>query len=316
MVLSRRSFIKSSVAGAAIIGSGNAWAHDFNRLPKPVVCAFSRLFDWMGDDMFAFLADAGLDGIDLTVRPDGFVEPANVERGLEQAVVAAQKHGLKIPMIATAITDVSDPLTERILKTASETGVTHYRLGYYSYNDKITTEQNLELFKRHLTALCELNARYHLNGGYQNHAGAMFGSPVWDLWFQIKDIDARYIGCQYDIRHAVAEGFSSWPLGLKAICSHVKQMCIKDFIYEKAADGNWRLRSVPLGTGVVDFKTYFGIIRECGVSGPFTIHYEFPLIDKSDESLSAKEKRKKMLHATAKEADMLRTYLNSYFNKS
>jgi len=277
-----------------------------------MICTFSKPFQWLAyDDLAEFLAEAGFEGIDLVVRPEGHVLPENVERDLPAAVQAARKQGLSIPMIVTAITDAADPFTERILKTAAEQGVKYYRLGYYQYDRNLTTLQNLNKVRNQLETLSELNVRYGLQGGYQNHVGSNVGSPVWDLWYLIKDLNPNYIGCQYDVRHAAAEGINSWPLGFDAIASHVKHECIKDYIYDRDNRGRWTVRSVPLGTGAVDFIKYFAMRKEHGINGPLSIHYEFDLGD--DESLSPKERMKRMMPAVRKEVETLRSFLKGIY---
>jgi len=312
MTTRREFIIRSAVMGTMMPFS--AHAKDFT-LPelspetKNMICAFSKPIQWLGyDDLAAFLAEAGFGGIDIPVRPAGHILPENVERDLPAVVKAAQKHGLSVPMIVTIITDASDPVTERILKTASEQGVQYYRLGYYQYDSKKTTIQNLDVMRRQLEALCKLNERYNLQGGYQNHVGANMGSAVWDLWYLIKDLDPRYIGCQYDVRHAAAEGINSWTLGFDAIASHVKHECIKDYIYAQDNRGRWTVKSVPLGTGAVDFKKYFAMRKKHNVNGPLSIHYEFDLND--DESLPTKERMKRIIPVVRKEVETLKKIMN------
>jgi sugar phosphate isomerase/epimerase len=208
----------------------------------------------------------------------------------------------------TAITDAFDPLTERILKTASQTGVKYYRLGYYYYDSRLDTKQNLERIRKRLFDLCELNARYGLHGGYQNHAGSFFGSPVWDLWYLLKEFDPNHIGCQYDVRHAAAEGVTSWHLGFEAMAPYIKHACIKDYSFVQNGYGKWELRSVPLGTGVVDYKLYFDLRRKHGIYGPLSIHYEFDL-EGDNETLSVKEKIKKIFPSVRKEVAVLRAFM-------
>jgi len=310
--MKRREFvIKSAVMGMMTPLAAHAKVFSF---PDPaqqtgnMICTFSKPFQWLGyDDLADFLAQAGFEGIDLSVRPAGHVLPENVERDLPLAVKAAQKHGLSIPMITTSITDPTDPFTERILKTAAEQGVKYYRLGYYGYDSKLATQQNLDNVRSRLEALCKMNEKYDLQGGYQNHVGTNVGSPVWDLWYLIKDLDPRYIGCQYDVRHAAAEGINSWPLGFDAIARHVKHECIKDYIYTQDNRGRWTVKSVPLGTGAVDFKKYFAMRKGYGINGPLSIHYEFDLGD--DESLPAKERTNRIMPAVRKEVETLRIFI-------
>ena len=309
--MKRREFvIKSATAGMMAPLAVRGMAYTPPVLPVPtenMICTFSKTFQWLGyDDLAVFLAEAGFEGIDLSVRPGGHVLPENVERDLPLAVKAAQKQGLSIPMIVTGITDAADPLTERTLKTAADQGVKYYRLGYYRYDDKLSILQNLEKVRKQLEALSRINERYGLQGGYQNHSGANVGSPVWDLCFLLHHLDPRYIGCQYDVRHAAAEGINSWILGFKAIAPHVKHECIKDYIYVNN-NGKWGVKSVPLGTGAVDFKKYFALRKEYGINGPLSYHFEFDLGD--DTSLPVKERMKQAMPVVRKEVETLKNFM-------
>ena len=315
--MKRREFlIKSAVMGvtAPFAAHTNSFAQSFSASvlapqTENTICTFSKTFEWLGyDDLAVFLAEAGFEGIDLSVRPNGHVLPENVERDLPTAVKAAQKQGLSVPMMVTAITDASDPFSERILKTAADQGVRYYRLGYYRYDNKLSIVQNLDKVRGQLETLSKLNERYGLQGGYQNHVGTNVGSPVWDLWYLIKDLDPNYIGCQYDVRHAAAEGINSWPLGFEAIASHIKHECIKDYVYDKDNRGRWTVKSVALGTGAVDFKRYFAMRKARGINGPLSYHYEFDLAD--DESLPAKERMKRIMPVVRKEVETLKSLLN------
>jgi len=234
------------------------------------------------------------------------VLPENVERDLPAAVKAAQKQGLSIPMIVTAITDAADPFAERILKTAADQGVKYYRLGYYRHDNNLSIPQNLDMVRKQMEALAKLNERYGLQGGYQNHAGSNVGSPVWDLYILLKDLDPRYIGCQYDVRHAAVEGLNSWQLGFKAVAKYVKHECIKDYIYVNN-NGKWGVRSVPMGTGVIDFRKYFALRKEYGINGPLSYHFEFDLGE--DTSLPVKERMKRVMPVVRKEVETLRTFM-------
>jgi len=311
--MKRREFIiKSAAAGmmAPFVSQAGTFSQTVSAQQKNnTICTFSKPFPWMGyDELSGFLAEAGFEGIDLSVRsPDGHVLPENVERDLPVAVKTAQKHGLSIPMMVTAITDAADPFTERVLKTAADQGVKYYRLGYYSYDNRLTIQQNLDKVRSQLEALSRLNEKYGLQGGYQNHVGVNVGSPVWDLWTILKGLDPRYIGCQYDVRHAAAEGINSWTLAFDAIAPYVKHVCIKDYIYTKDNRGKWTVQSVPLGTGAVDFSKYFAIRKKHGINGPLSIHYEFDLGD--NNSLPVNERMKRIMPVVRKEVETLRSLM-------
>ncbi len=249
---------------------------------------------------------AGMNGADLTVRPGGHVLPENVSRDLPLAVKAFEKAGLTIEMMASGISDPDDPLSEKVLQVASEMGISYYRMDYYTYDPAISMADNLEKFKVKMTGLARLNEKYNIHGAYQNHAGSNFGAPVWDLWEVIKDMDPRWTGCQYDICHATAEGNRSWPLGLKVLKDHIRCIVIKDFKWGER-DGKAREVYVPVGEGIVDFKSYFELLKELHIHGPITIHMEYPMFTGKD--MSVEQKKERAIELMRKDLASLKTYL-------
>ena len=292
MKTSRRDFvIKSALAATGIAFSYNSESSNY---PKKIklfnastnndpakVSFFSKSLPELGyNDLASFVANIGFDGIDLTVRPGGHVLPENVERDLPIAAAAAKKSGLNFYMITTEILEADDNFTEPILKTASSLGIQHYRLGSRSYDEKKSIPQNLADLKTKFKKLEKLNRKYKIRGEFQNHSGDGFGSPVWDLWEVLKNIDPRWIGVQYDVFHATIEGANSWPLGFNLLKPYIGTLDIKDFFWKKT-DGKWEREIAQLGEGMVDFKKYFGLLKENNMHGPFSIHCEY-LSDKDD----------------------------------
>ena len=251
-------------------------------LPKPpakpfAVHIFSKTLHFLSPDELATVAaETGFDGVDLTVRPAGHVEPGRVREDLPKAVAAMQKAGLGPPMMTTAIASADEEATRAILETAKKLSITHYRMGWLTYPPKQTIPETLAQYKTQLTALARLNAENQVVGTYQNHAGANLGSPVWDLAQLLQQINSPWLGSQYDIRHAVVEGGGSWPLGLQLIQPHIRVLAIKDVIW-KVVNGRWRPVSVPLGQGMVDFPAYFAALKKYGVQAPISLHLEYPL---------------------------------------
>jgi len=249
---------------------------------------------------------AGMNGADLTVRPGGHVLPENVERDLPLAVKAFRNAGLNIEMMASGITDPDDPLTEKVLRTASEMGIRFYRLGYYPYDPALSVVNNLEKIKIKMNGLAVLNEKYKIHGAYQNHAGNYFGAPVWDLWEVIKDMDPQWSGCQYDVRHATVEGNRSWPLGMKLLKDHIRCMVIKDFKWGEG-DGKAIEVNVPVGEGIVDFQAYFKLVKELGIHGPITMHMEYEMFP--DKEMTLAEQKEHAIRLMRKDLDALKSYL-------
>jgi sugar phosphate isomerase/epimerase len=326
MKTSRRDFIKKSMLAttaisttlnSAAIGCSEVNHSDEDETTDQSndkeafkISIFSKHLHWLEyTEMAKVAATMGFDGVDLTVRPKGHVLPEKVEEDLPKAVTAIRKEGMNVYMITTSITDAADPYTERILKTASSLGIRHYRTGYYMYDDKISIDENLGRFKDQLSKLALLNKKYSISGEYQNHSGGQyFGAPVWDLYEVLNQINSPWMSSQYDINHATVEGANTWPVGLKLLKSHIKSIDIKDFLWTKR-EAKWQVDYVPLGEGMVDFKKYFGLLKQYGISVPISIHYEYALggAEHGDRSLTIS--REEVITAMKKDLTTLKNFL-------
>lgn len=276
----RRSFIKCSTMGATALGiAGPVWAGEMlGPETKRPIHVFTKCLQFLSyEEMAEVLAKQGFAGADMTVRPGGQVLPENVERDLPKAVKALRNAGIDSKMITTSVNNPDNKFTRPILKTMADLGIRYYRMGYFEYDHSKSIPQNLENHKFTFEKLEKLNREFGVTGNYQNHSGRRVGGPVWDLYELLKDRDTEYIGVQYDIRHATVEGGVSWPLGMKLLAPWIRTTDIKDFIWEKNEKGEWKIKNVPLGEGMVDFKTYFELYKALKVEGPVSIHYEYGL---------------------------------------
>ena len=285
--MNRRDFVKTMAAASAAATVPFSLSAA-TRSKKIVV--FSKHLQWLDYQKSAeVVAQAGLDGVDLTVRPGGHVLPERAEEDLPKAVEAMHNAGLDVPMMTTRITSAADPQTEKLLKVASELGIKYYRMGYLSYDDDLGIEGTLKHYRSQMEELADVNRQYGVHGAYQNHAGTRVGAPIWDLWLLLKGLDPKHIGIQYDIKHATAEGGRSWVLGLELVQDFVRCIVLKDFVWQKR-NGEWRDTSVPLGTGMVDFDEYFKRLKHMNFSGPISLHLEYPLPHETMKNASEAEK--------------------------
>jgi len=146
MIVTRRTFIHTASVAAAGMNFPVLTRADgiFRSLPKHEICLFSKHLQYLNfNEMSEILARTGFDGIDLTVRPGGHIEPENTERDLLEAVKAAQSAGLAIPMMTTNITDPNDKISQKVLEIAADNGVKYYRIGSMGYDLSISIEKNI-----------------------------------------------------------------------------------------------------------------------------------------------------------------------------
>ena len=279
---SRRTFIKNSVIAGTLLPflSSDIYAGMLKETKAPEalnVSVFSKHLQFLNyKDMADAAAEIGFNGVDLTVRPKGHVLPERVEMDLPKAMEAIKKAGLATTMITTAVQDANDPTDKKLLETASGLGVKYYRMNWLKYPDGKSIPEAMMQFKKTLTEISHLNRKLNITGCYQNHSGNLAGASIWELWEILKNSDPRNMGVQYDIRHAVVEGGMSWKNGLNLIHPHIKILAVKDCIWLKK-NGNWVVENVPLGEGMVDFKSYFKILKEFKIQVPVSLHYEYSM---------------------------------------
>lgn len=277
--MKRRDFLTSAAIGAAGISlAGQPFPLSAAQQGRNPITVFTKCLQFLNyEEVGEVLAETGFNGADMPVRPGGQVLPENVATDLPKAVKALQKSGITLPMITTAIMDPDDTFTEKILAAAAGNGVKYYRMGWMPYDEKKSIIQNLDDLQKTFARLEKINRKYKIRGEYQNHSGKRVGGPVWDLYHILKDIDPEYIGVQYDVRHATAEGGISWPLGMQLLAPWIGTTDIKDFHWFKDPKGMWRIKNVPLGEGMVDYDTYMKEYKKLDISDPVSIHYEYDL---------------------------------------
>jgi len=274
----RRQFVKNiSLISGIALGLPSQAMSLFNGERSLKVNIFSKHLQFLNYGRMAEVAKMiGFDGVDLTVRPNGHVEPANVQKDLPEAITAIRNEGLSFETITTAVEDASDPVDRSVLETAAVLGVKTYRMNWFRYDQQVSMMDQLQSLQKQVADLGVLNERLGLIACYQNHAGNLVGASLWEVYELLKLSDPKFFGVQYDIRHATVEGGVSWPNGLRLVQSQVKSIVLKDFKWEKIG-GKWILVNTPIGEGMVDFPAFFRLIRKYEIEVPVSLHLEYPL---------------------------------------
>lgn len=279
--MNRREFSKlAALSSAAILSSKTALSAKESASASSdnlSVHLFSKHLQFLDyKEMAKVAAEIGFDGLDLTVRPRGHVEPENVKRDLPKAVEAIRSQGMQPVMMASGINNAEDPVNVQVLNTASELGFQYYRLAYYKFPEDGTWKQNMDKIKATFTRLGKLNKKLGIHGAYQNHSGTGMGSYMPDIAYVLEGADPRWSSCQFDIRHANVEGGTAWPLGLRWVKDHIKTIAIKDYRWEMR-DGERKVVNVPIGEGIVDFDKYFKQLRSYSIKPIVSLHLEYDL---------------------------------------
>jgi sugar phosphate isomerase/epimerase len=310
--LSRRSLIQGAVALSA---AGGALANIDKAEPsnsKLKVAIFSKHLQFLqGEELAQTAADIGFDGIDITVRKGGHVEPARVRQDLPPLAAIIRSHGLEVPMITTDIVDADTPHTEEILKTMAGLGIRRYRWGGFKYNREQPLAQQLEDLKPRVAKLADLNSRHRVGAMYHTHSGIdLVGAPIWDLHELLAGLDPQAVGVNYDVGHATVEGgFGGWIDSFRITGAYLRGIAVKDFLWAKDTKGNWRPEWMPLGEGMVRSPEFFRMVAAAHFSGPLQLHFEYPLGGANEGKRTLTIPREQVFRAMRRDLRQLRSWL-------
>ncbi len=259
------------MGSAAILGAAAAMPEGM----EGQLCIFSKhLPDLNYEELGKTVADLGLTAVDLTVRPKGHVLPERALEDLPRAVETLRKHGVRVAMITTEITSASDRMANPILRTASALGIPLFKPGYWKYGTG-PVEARVKEVGVEIRQLAEMAAEHHIAMGLHNHSGANVGEAVWDTWEMIRDLDPRWTGFYYDPGHAAIEGgLGGHEVSLRLALPRLKMVAVKDFVWRKE-QGRWKSVWVPMGEGMVDWKSTLRETQRAGFQGPISLHIEY-----------------------------------------
>jgi sugar phosphate isomerase/epimerase len=241
------------------------------------ICVFSKHLQAYGyRELGARLKEAGFNGVDLTVRAGGHVEPGAASERLPEAASVLGEEGVAVTMITTDITGVDEPHARAVLEAAAALNINYWKPGYYRYDGFGTVRNGLAEAKAKLADLTALSAELGLWAGVHNHAGPYIGANPVHVRELISDLDPNAVGSYFDTGHSVLEGaFGGWALGLDELSERIRMVAVKDLcIPDPNAD--WPARVAPLGEGWVPWvKMIASLKRMAPRFGPVSFHAEY-----------------------------------------
>lgn len=280
MSITRRKFIKNAGTTALIapLAASPVSLLKLNTSNAPLkVHLFSKHLQFLDiKEASKVAAEIGFAGLDLTVRPKGHILPENAEADLFAAVQDIKAAGLTCEMITTAISDINSPYDAKIIEAAAKSGVQFYRSNWFKYHKDMSMQESINVYQKKVKQLGKLNKKHNIIGCYQNHAGTKIGASFWEVKQLLETVNPAYFGTQYDIRHAMVDSGLSWKNGFQLLREHIKTIVLKDFKWGMI-NGKWKLINVPIGEGMVDFDSYFKLLKTHGLKPPVSLHCEYPL---------------------------------------
>lgn len=227
------------------------------------------------------VADLGFEGLDLTVRPGGHIEPENARGQLPAAVDTVRALGLDIPMITTGITSADEPYAEAVFATAAACGIRDLKLGYWRYESFGSMRRQMEEIREALDGIATLASKYGVRANLHIHSGDFMTAEAAVVWQYLVGRDPEVIGAYIDPGHmAVEGGAAGWRIGMDLLTPWINLVAIKDMAWEHTFDETlgkerWRTRLVPLTQGLVPWPEVFAHLHDIGFDGTVSLHSEY-----------------------------------------
>lgn len=282
--LGRRDFMRvaalSGIAASAMPVHESP-AAERSSATKDVFCAFTESFqDWPIEKVCEKFKAVGLDGLDLTVRPGGHIDPKDAKAKLPDAAAAAAKHGLEIGMLTTAITD-ADPDAEAILGACGELGVSRVKLGYYrtAQFGKLLVE--IDDSRRRLEGVAKLAHKHGVLPCVHIHSGDTIPASGPVAYLLLRDFAPTEVGAYVDPMHMTIEGgIGGWRQSLDLLAPWIAISSLKNCMWQPQARDDrgqipWRVLKCPLADGVAPIPDYLQALRDLGYRGLYTLHSEY-----------------------------------------
>jgi len=169
------------------------------------------------------VAGLGFAAIELPVRPGFQVEPANVARGLPEAVRLLARAGVRIASVA-------GPADEATIMACGEAGVPLIRImapiGQDGYDATVSALQG------ELMPLVPTLDRAGVTIGVQNHSGRYVANAL-GLRHLLAPFDPRHVAAVWDAAHEALNGIEP-EMALEVIWPHLRLVNLKNAFWQRA----------------------------------------------------------------------------------
>jgi sugar phosphate isomerase/epimerase len=245
------------------------------------IVAFSKSFqDWPIPVICHRFREIGLDGLDLTVRRGGCIEPKAVAEQLPLAAKSALEAGVEIRILTTDITEPT-PDAEKLLATAAKLGITRIKLGYYIYKPFGTLAKQIDEVRKKLAVLANFAKRYDVLPCVHIHSGSDIPSHGTMLYQLLHDLPPDRIGAYVDTLHMALEGGGDgWRQGLDLLAPWIALVAVKNFswqvgIRDKQGQLRWKHQVVPVADGISPVPDFIATLKKIGFAGTYSLHSEY-----------------------------------------
>lgn len=237
--------------------------------------------------LVAFCKDAGLDGVDLAVRPGYPVTPANASTALPEAAKVFADAGLMIGLVTAPVTLTNAESKEAValFEACARAKVPAVKVGYFTY--KPPFEAGLKAARERMAGFAKLAARTKVKACYHTHSGAYLGNNAAGVRQLLEGLDPHHVGVFFDTGHTAVNGGPP-TMEIDIIQSWLSLVAIKDMAWTKTASG-WKVDVVPVGRGLVRWAEMGRALRNAKFNGTISVHGEYEADSLDERKKLAKE---------------------------
>jgi sugar phosphate isomerase/epimerase len=279
-VVKRRDFMRMAVASGITATVTDLPAEETPKF-APKVCTYTEHFQKLPiPEVCKVFKRIGVDGLDLTVRRGGHIDPKNVKEELPKAVKAAREQGLEIMMLTTGIT-APDRQAEEIVATCQKLGIERIKLGYFPVGKFGNLAKRLDETRRQLEAIVKLTTKYNVRPCVHVHSGNTIPSNGFMLYQLIREMPPDRIGAYLDSYHmTITGGAGGWRQAIDLLKPWISLVALKNFQWERAdrddiGQQRWRTNYCRLEDGIAPIPEFVRTIHETGYRGFYTLHTEY-----------------------------------------
>ena len=222
----------------------------------PVLCLFSKILAKVDyTEIGEIVKQFGFDGIDLTIRRGGHVDPRLSSVDLVRAFESIAGSGLECPMITTALTSPTDLGALAVIAISGRTHIPLFRVGEW--------RGSTPTYRRDIAGLVSIGARYGMAMALHNYTSENSGETDWSVAETLVGLDPQWAGAYFDpIHHG-----EQWESALRPLLPRLRAVALKDF----KADG----APCPMGEGNMDFTKLFSVLRRAAFAGVLSLRIEY-----------------------------------------
>jgi sugar phosphate isomerase/epimerase len=231
-----------------------------------------------------FVKDAGLDGVDLAVRPGYPVTPDNAAIELPKTAKAFAEAGQIIGLVTapTGLTDAASKQAVAIFEACGAAGVPNIKIGYFGY--RAPFDACLKEARAKMEGFARLAERTKVKACYHTHSGSNLGNNAASLRLLLEGFDPHHVGAFVDTGHTAVNGGPA-ALELDTVRPWLSLIAIKDMQFTKGRSS----RVVPVGGGIVQWGDVAAGLKACKFNGTVSVHGEYEAKD-YDERLALAKK--------------------------